>query len=71
LTFDGQGDIVTNAHVVGSVSTVQVTSDVSGAMLTARVVGVFAPDDLAVIRVTSGAGSPRCSPPSSRAGRSI
>ena len=59
VVFDGRGDIVTNAHVVGSASTVQVTSDVSGAMLTAKVVGVFAPDDLAVIRVTSGAGSLR------------
>jgi putative serine protease PepD len=59
VVFDGEGDIVTNAHVVGSASTVQVASDVSGAMLTAKVVGVFAPDDLAVIRVTSGAGSLR------------
>ena len=59
VVFDDQGDIVTNAHVVGSASTAQVTSDVSGGMLTAKVVGVFAPDDLAVIRVTSGAGSLR------------
>jgi S1-C subfamily serine protease len=59
VVFDEKGDIVTNAHVVGTASTVQVTSDVSGAMLTAKVVGVFAPDDLAVIRVTSGAGSLR------------
>ena len=59
VVFDRKGDIVTNAHVVGSASTVQVTSDVSGAMLTAKVVGVFRPDDVAVIRVTSGAGSLR------------
>src|ERR1700677_563286 len=57
VVYDDKGDIVTNAHVVGSASTVQVVSDVGGATLTARVVGVFAPDDLAVIRVTSGAGS--------------
>jgi S1-C subfamily serine protease len=59
VVYDDKGDIVTNAHVVGSASTAQVTSDVSGAMLTAKVVGVFAPDDVAVIRVTSGAGSLR------------
>ena len=35
----------------------QVTPDVGGATLTAKVLGVYAPDDLAVIRVTSGAGS--------------
>ena len=57
VVYDDKGDIVTNAHVVGSASTVQVVSDVGGATLTARVVGVFTPDDLAVIRVTSGAGS--------------
>jgi putative serine protease PepD len=57
VIYDDKGDIVTNAHVVGSASTVQVVTDVGGATLTAKVLGVFAPDDLAVIRVTSGAGS--------------
>jgi len=57
VIYDDQGDIVTNAHVVGTASTVQVLTDVGGATLTAKVLGVFAPDDLAVIRVTSGAGS--------------
>lgn len=57
VVYDGKGDIVTNAHVVGNASTVQVLTDVGGATLTATVVGRFAPDDLAVIRVTSGAGS--------------
>jgi putative serine protease PepD len=57
VVYDDKGDIVTNAHVVGSASTVQVLTDVGGATLTATVLGVFAPDDLAVIRVTSGAGS--------------
>ena len=57
VVYDAKGDIVTNAHVVGSASTVQVTTDVGGATLTAKVLGVYAPDDLAVIRVTSGAGS--------------
>ena len=57
VVYDDQGDIVTNAHVVGDASTVQVTPDVGGAPLTARVLGVYPPDDLAVIRVTSGGGS--------------
>ena len=59
VVYDDEGDIVTNAHVVGAASTVQVTPDVGGAALTAKVVGVYAPDDLAVIRVTSGRGSLR------------
>lgn len=57
VVYDDEGDIVTNAHVVGSASTVQVMTDVGGANLTAKVLGVYAPDDLAVIRVTSGGGS--------------
>jgi S1-C subfamily serine protease len=57
VVYDGKGDIVTNAHVVGSASAVQVVPDIGGATLTAKVVGVYAPDDLAVIRVTSGDGS--------------
>ena len=57
VVYDDEGDIVTNAHVVGTSSTVQVTPDVGGAAVTARVLGVYAPDDLAVIKVTSGGGS--------------
>jgi putative serine protease PepD len=59
VVYDDEGDIVTNAHVVGGASTVQVTSDVGRATLTARVLGVDAPGDLAVIRVTSGRASLR------------
>ena len=59
VVYDDEGDIVTNAHVIGSASTVQVTPDVGGGALTAKVVGVYPPDDLAVIRVTSGGGSLR------------
>jgi putative serine protease PepD len=57
VVYDDKGDIVTNAHVVGSATTVQVASDAGGATLTAKVLGVFAPDDLAVLKVTSGAGT--------------
>jgi S1-C subfamily serine protease len=59
VIYDDLGDIVTNAHVVGAAKTVQVVTDVGGVTLTAKVLGAFAPDDLAVIRVTSGAGSLR------------
>jgi S1-C subfamily serine protease len=59
VVYDDRGDIVTNAHVVGTASTVQVTPDAGGGTVTAKVLGVYPPEDLAVIRVTSGAGSLR------------
>jgi putative serine protease PepD len=57
VAYDTQGDIITNAHVVGAATTVQVSLASGGRPLAARVIGVFAPDDLAVIRVQTGAGS--------------
>jgi putative serine protease PepD len=57
VVYDAKGDIVTNAHVVGTATTLQVGLASGGKPLAAAVVGVFAPDDLAVIRVDSGAGS--------------
>lgn len=57
VVYDTSGDIVTNAHVVGDATAVQVLPSAGGAALQARVTGVFKPDDLAVIRVTSGTGS--------------
>jgi putative serine protease PepD len=57
VVYDRSGDIVTNAHVIGSATTVTVREPVSNAGLTATVVGTFPPDDLAVIRVQSDAGS--------------
>ena len=59
IVYDSKGDIVTNAHVVGTATTLRVGLASGGTALTAKVVGVFAPDDLAVIRVQSGAGSLR------------
>ncbi|HUK45628.1 MAG TPA: trypsin-like peptidase domain-containing protein [Gaiellaceae bacterium] len=50
IVFDTSGDIVTNAHVVGSSKSFQVTTS-AGKQLTGKLVGVFAPDDLAVIKV--------------------
>ena len=57
VVFDTKGDIVTNAHVVGIATSLQVGLASGGKLLPAVVVGVFAPDDLAVIRVQAGAGS--------------
>jgi S1-C subfamily serine protease len=54
IVFDNTGDIVTNAHVVGTAKTFTVTTSM-GKRLTGKLVGVFAPDDLAVIKV-NGAG---------------
>jgi S1-C subfamily serine protease len=61
VVYDGKGDIVTNAHVVGNATTVEVGTAEGGSrqgqMMQAKVVGTFAADDLAVVRVSSGAGS--------------
>ena len=53
VVFDDKGDIVTNAHVVGDSQRFTVTTR-SGAQLQATLVGKFAPDDVAVIRVSGG-----------------
>ena len=51
IVFDDKGDIVTNAHVVGSATQFQVTYADSTTPHAATLVGSYAPDDLAVIRV--------------------
>ena len=56
VVFDDKGDIVTNAHVVGTETKFQVTQIAGTAPLPARLVGVSAAHDLAVIRVTSDVG---------------
>jgi S1-C subfamily serine protease len=53
IVFDGKGDIVTNAHVVGAAKNVVVTVS-TGQTYPAKVVGTFEPDDLALVRVTDG-----------------
>jgi putative serine protease PepD len=57
VVYDTRGDIVTNAHVVGTATKLQVGLASGGKPLVARVIGVFAPDDLAVIKVQSGGSS--------------
>jgi S1-C subfamily serine protease len=57
VAYDAQGDIVTNNHVVaGAQSIVVVTSN--GKQYPATLVGTFAPDDLAVIRIQAGVLTP-------------
>jgi putative serine protease PepD len=50
IVFDGKGDIVTNAHVVGSARTFRVTTP-AGKILSGKLIGVFRGDDIAVIKV--------------------
>jgi S1-C subfamily serine protease len=51
VVFDGDGHIVTNAHVVGSAKTFTVTTP-NGRQYKATLVGSFEQDDLAVIKVS-------------------
>lgn len=52
VIIDTKGDIVTNDHVVGTATTFQVALANTTATYPATLVGTFAPDDLAVIRVS-------------------
>jgi S1-C subfamily serine protease len=56
VVFDSSGDIVTNAHVVGSATSMQVLGASSAEPVPATLVGVYRPDDLAVIRVSDAKG---------------
>jgi S1-C subfamily serine protease len=58
VVFDSAGDIVTNAHVVGSARKFQVLLSDSAVPRQGTLVGRYLPDDLAVIKV-SGAGNLR------------
>ncbi|MGH3829653.1 MAG: S1C family serine protease [Pseudonocardiaceae bacterium] len=53
VIFDTKGDIVTNAHVVGSATKFQVRLAASAASYPASLVGAYPPDDLAVIHLDS------------------
>ncbi len=52
VIFDAQGDIVTNAHVVGQASAFRVYLS-TGKSFDGKLVGTFVPDDLAVIRIAA------------------
>ncbi|MGW2421608.1 S1C family serine protease [Streptomyces sp. NPDC001709] len=51
VVYDGNGDVVTNAHVVGSEKTFKVTTANNEAPLTAHLVYSYPEQDLAVIKV--------------------
>jgi S1-C subfamily serine protease len=51
VVYNDRDDIVTNAHVVGDRKDVTVIASATAEPLPGRVIGVFAPDDLAVVRV--------------------
>ena len=55
VVYDANGDIVTNAHVVGTAQTFQVTF-FDGQTVTASLVGTYPSDDLAVIKVSRAKG---------------
>jgi S1-C subfamily serine protease len=55
VVYDSHGDIVTNEHVVGTAKTVKIQESVGNKSLAGKVIGDFAPDDIAVIRVEGGA----------------
>jgi S1-C subfamily serine protease len=52
VIYDTDGHIVTNAHVVGTATTFQVSLSGSATALSAKLTGSYPPDDLAVIQVT-------------------
>ncbi|WP_097240164.1 S1C family serine protease [Streptomyces sp. 1331.2] len=56
IVYDDKGDIVTNAHVVGTANTFTVTLANSTKALDATLVGSYPDSDLAVIRLSSPPG---------------
>jgi S1-C subfamily serine protease len=52
VIYDNKGDIVTNAHVVGTSTTFKVTLS-NGKSYDGTLVGSYTPDDVAVVRITS------------------
>jgi S1-C subfamily serine protease len=59
VVYDSAGNIVTNAHVVGNATDVTVLLATGSKQLPAKVIGTFAPDDLAVVRADTGGSSLR------------
>jgi putative serine protease PepD len=55
VIFDSLGDVVTNAHVVGNAKSFVVSLS-NGQRRSARLVGTYVPDDLAVVRVSPTTG---------------
>jgi putative serine protease PepD len=57
VIYDSSGDIVTNAHVAGTDTTFKVTLS-SGKVYTGSLVGTYAPDDVAVIKISASGLTP-------------
>lgn len=55
VIYDGSGDIVTNAHVVGDATQFMVTTS-NGKQFQATLVGSYPPSDVAVIKATNPSG---------------
>ncbi|MFL5652208.1 MAG: S1C family serine protease, partial [Chloroflexota bacterium] len=52
IVFDSDGDITTNAHVVGDATTFRVTL-ADGRQFPGKLVGTFPANDLAVIKISA------------------
>ena len=52
VIYDQSGDIVTNAHVVGTATSFKVTLS-NGKIYTGTLVGSYAPDDIAVVKISA------------------
>ena len=65
VIFDDNGDVVTNAHVVGDSASFEVRPSTGTRQFPATLLGSYSPDDLAVIRIQ---GAPHLKP--ARFGRS-
>jgi putative serine protease PepD len=57
VIYDNKGDIVTNAHVVGTSTTFKVTLS-NGKSYPGTLVGKYPPDDIAVVRITAPSITP-------------
>jgi len=66
VVYDDQGDVVTNAHVVAGAQKIEVTAASGGSPLQATLVGSFAADDIAVVKVSGGNLKPAAFGDSSR-----
>lgn len=54
VVYDDKGDIVTNAHVVGTDRQFEVLASGTAGALPATLVGSYPPNDLAVVRISGG-----------------
>jgi putative serine protease PepD len=57
VIYDNKGDIVTNAHVVGTSTTFKVTLS-NGKSYTGTLVGSYTPDDIAVVKISATSITP-------------